>query len=504
MGLMIDPDTETGRESRGPKVREEREAKPLDIAALLADRASKLKGTKVAALEQDTEERRKKTLLAMKQSEEESGRVGTMLKGTTPVDNIQQQSKPRESFKLGNKEISPLAKEEVENSRNLRGDNNGPLKQKTGTKDNETGTVALDQVKKPKFPQHAEPSGFNIAPLDDDKAKITTRRQKKTDDEEQEGLDFSMFQTASSKKEELVQEVKPSPEPEKITPEDSKKKSSLGPQIVATFDDEVATPRRRKKEKEEEETDPFKELEMRKKAGEQEREKTEKRTKKGEEERKIKEEEEENRKFSDLSLRKASLTAEGGKKIAHLAPVEDTTPVRRRKPKAFDDEPELDFLKTATKEEPEAPLTPAEERAKALKERREALAAKKAGNSPKPATETAASDKPLSAAEQRAKDLKEKREALAARRNDASTNKSTSDKPLLSAEERARSLKERREKLAQRKLSASSKPTAETTATDKPKLDVASFSASSSGDNKALSLKERRALLAEKKRQMGK
>merc|ERR1712142_847478 len=75
MGLMIDLDADVGRESRGPKVREEREAKPLDIAALLAARANKLKGSKVADIDKENEERRKKTLLAMKQSEEESGRI---------------------------------------------------------------------------------------------------------------------------------------------------------------------------------------------------------------------------------------------------------------------------------------------------------------------------------------------------------------------------------------------------------------------------------------------
>jgi len=65
MGLMIDVEAEVGGESRGPKVREEGEAKPLDIAALLAARASKLKGSKVADLEKESEERRKKTLAAM-------------------------------------------------------------------------------------------------------------------------------------------------------------------------------------------------------------------------------------------------------------------------------------------------------------------------------------------------------------------------------------------------------------------------------------------------------
>merc|ERR1712168_667902 len=86
MGLMIDPDADVGGESRGLNVGEEGEAKPLDIAALLAARASKLKGTNVGNLEKEAEERRKKTLLAMKQSEEESGRIGTMMKVTPGVE----------------------------------------------------------------------------------------------------------------------------------------------------------------------------------------------------------------------------------------------------------------------------------------------------------------------------------------------------------------------------------------------------------------------------------
>merc|ERR1711962_1136791 len=91
MGLMIDVENDVGRESRGPTVRDEREAKPLDIAALLAARASKLKGTNVGNLEKEAEERRKKTLLAMKQSEEESGRIGTMMKVTPGLRQLRLQ-----------------------------------------------------------------------------------------------------------------------------------------------------------------------------------------------------------------------------------------------------------------------------------------------------------------------------------------------------------------------------------------------------------------------------
>merc|ERR1711915_913155 len=83
-----------GGESRGSNVGDEGEAKPLDIAALLAARASKLKGTNVGNLEKEAEERRKKTLLAMKQSEEESGRVGTMMKVTPGLEKEAEESTP--------------------------------------------------------------------------------------------------------------------------------------------------------------------------------------------------------------------------------------------------------------------------------------------------------------------------------------------------------------------------------------------------------------------------
>merc|ERR1712119_221927 len=94
MGLMIDVDQDVGGESRGLNVGEEGETKPLDIAALLAARASKLKGTNVGNLEKEAEERRKKTLLAMKQSEEECGRIGTMMKVTPGVGDAKEDETP--------------------------------------------------------------------------------------------------------------------------------------------------------------------------------------------------------------------------------------------------------------------------------------------------------------------------------------------------------------------------------------------------------------------------
>merc|ERR1712096_400519 len=95
---------------RGLNVREEGEAKPLDIAALLAARASKLKGTNVGNLEKEAEERRKKTWVAMKQSEEESGRIGTMMKVTPGVGD----EKEDESPTSGTTETAPPTEETAE------------------------------------------------------------------------------------------------------------------------------------------------------------------------------------------------------------------------------------------------------------------------------------------------------------------------------------------------------------------------------------------------------
>merc|ERR1712183_411060 len=110
MGLMIDVDADVGGESRGLNVGEEGEARPLDIAALLAARASKLKGTNVGNLEKEAEERRKKTLLAMKQSEEECGRIGTMMKVTPGVGD----AKEDESLTSGTTETAPPTEETAE------------------------------------------------------------------------------------------------------------------------------------------------------------------------------------------------------------------------------------------------------------------------------------------------------------------------------------------------------------------------------------------------------
>merc|ERR1712119_67355 len=110
MGLMIDPDADVGGESRGLNVGEEGEAKPLDIAALLAARASKLKGTNVGNLEKEAEERRKKTLLAMKQSEEECGRIGTMMKVTPGVGDAKEDESPTS----GTTETAPPTEETAE------------------------------------------------------------------------------------------------------------------------------------------------------------------------------------------------------------------------------------------------------------------------------------------------------------------------------------------------------------------------------------------------------
>merc|ERR1711890_70345 len=86
---------------------EEGEAKPLDVAALLAARANKLKGTNVANLDKEAEERRKKTLLAMKQSEEDSGQVGTMLKKSEVTQQREEAKTPSQSPTLGANEVTP-------------------------------------------------------------------------------------------------------------------------------------------------------------------------------------------------------------------------------------------------------------------------------------------------------------------------------------------------------------------------------------------------------------
>merc|ERR1712183_1163823 len=116
MGLMINPDADVGGESRGLNVGEEGEAKPFDIAAWLAARASKLKGTNVGNLEKEAEERRKKTLLAMKQSEEECGRIGTMMKVTPGVGD----AKEDESLTSGTTETAPPTEETAEEKEEVK------------------------------------------------------------------------------------------------------------------------------------------------------------------------------------------------------------------------------------------------------------------------------------------------------------------------------------------------------------------------------------------------
>merc|ERR1711931_124356 len=171
MGLMIDPDADAGGESRGPEVGEEGEAKPLDIAALLAARANKLKGTKVAELDKENEERRKKTLLAMKQSEEESGRIGTMLK-KGPVSNGNERP-AEQSLTSGTKETTPPVQETSEES-----------EAETPTPEPEPEPVKKTVKEPAKEPKKNDAGAKVVANLNEANSTPTRRRKKQMDDEE--------------------------------------------------------------------------------------------------------------------------------------------------------------------------------------------------------------------------------------------------------------------------------------------------------------------------------
>ena len=81
MGRMIDVDTDIGRESRGPKLRDQ-VAKPLDINALLSARKEKLKGTKIADLEAEQERKRKQHLADMQEQDKNLDENGNLIKET--------------------------------------------------------------------------------------------------------------------------------------------------------------------------------------------------------------------------------------------------------------------------------------------------------------------------------------------------------------------------------------------------------------------------------------
>lgn len=81
MGRMIDVGTDIGRESRGPKLRDQ-VAKPLDINALLSARKEKLKGTKIADLEAEQERKRKQHLADMQEQDKNLDENGNLIKET--------------------------------------------------------------------------------------------------------------------------------------------------------------------------------------------------------------------------------------------------------------------------------------------------------------------------------------------------------------------------------------------------------------------------------------
>ena len=100
MGRMIDVDTDIGRESRGPKLRDQ-VAKPLDINALLSARKEKLKGTTIADLEAEQERKRKQHLADMQEQDKNLDGNGNLIKKTEA-----------EKEQLKAKEIAQLEDEE--------------------------------------------------------------------------------------------------------------------------------------------------------------------------------------------------------------------------------------------------------------------------------------------------------------------------------------------------------------------------------------------------------
>ena len=100
MGRMIDVDTDIGRESRGPKLRDQ-VAKPLDINALLSARKDKLKGTKIADLEAEQERRRKQHLADMQEQDKNLDENGNLIK---KPEGEKEQLKAKEIAQLGDEE----------------------------------------------------------------------------------------------------------------------------------------------------------------------------------------------------------------------------------------------------------------------------------------------------------------------------------------------------------------------------------------------------------------
>merc|ERR1712142_324931 len=221
MGLMIDVDQDVGGESRGSNVGEEGEAKPLDIAALLAARASKLKGTNVGNLEKEAEERRKKTLLAMKQSEEESGRIGTMMKATPGVGD---DAKEDESPTSGTTETAPPTEETAE--------------------------------EKPEEKEEEEVKPAEEAPKVEEKKEEPKEEPKKEEakkEEEESSEEESEEEEAKKKKEEEAAKKKKEEEEAKKKKEEEEKKKAAAPKVTPLAEPESNGPMRRRRKKSDDE-----------------------------------------------------------------------------------------------------------------------------------------------------------------------------------------------------------------------------------------------------------
>merc|ERR1712042_191716 len=196
MGLMIDPDADVGGESRGLNVGEEGEARPLDIAALLAARASKLKGTNVGNLEKEAEERRKKTLLAMKQSEEESGRIGTMMKVTPGVG----EAKEEESPTLDTTETAPPTDETAEEEETKAEEPEEKAEEPPKVKVEEPPPKVEEKKEETKEEEEEEDESEEESDDEDEEAKKKEEEEAKKKEEEEAAAKKKAEEEAAKKK----------------------------------------------------------------------------------------------------------------------------------------------------------------------------------------------------------------------------------------------------------------------------------------------------------------
>lgn len=263
MGRMIDVDSDVRRESRGPKLRDQ-EAAPLDINQLLSARKEKLKGSKIADLEEIQEQKRKKQFLEMQEEirqAEEAERLKNAPPPPTPV------AEP-EAEKVVAKDIVQLEDDEARR-RNKRPSFEDEDDLKSGDNDDSPPTeekkIEKVTAKEPEK-KNLRGTGLKIAGLEGDEKSTTRRRRKKVDEEEDDGLDFSAFQTQKEEEpeevaEEQVEEVASAKEEEKKeTPEERKKRLSRegGKKIVANLNTEDVVPRRRRKQRSFSEDDEIK------------------------------------------------------------------------------------------------------------------------------------------------------------------------------------------------------------------------------------------------------